>query len=365
MKLLFLPVTAILLIGMPDPAAGAIPEMPEGTKLVLDEDWSSGRIDPERWYSLRKQWGQGNAGVVPENLAIVKDTVAGASKNVLRCTANGDQYDGSIVGQRGMKKRVGGVLVSKQHFASGRFEVVLKIGDRENPKPQGMVPAIWTYGYRLVRVAEDLSDNFIAKQPLYHPYLQEWGKGMAFYWSEIDFPEFGKAGEYARPMYNTFLNKQKHSRTFDVHGAADGGYHTYTTEWRTHLVPIDGVKDSQVAEAEGFAWVQDKAIPYEKYWGAPLKKIGADQYAVYSGLSATHWIDGKYVGTNTELVPAMSGQLNLGVWLPEWAGAAPWRSMSISIASVKVWQYGDPGDVRGILTEDIRDSFDEAGQPLK
>ncbi len=137
MKSLFLPITALFLIEIPSPAAEAIPQMPAGTKLVLAEDWSGGKIDPKRWYALRKQWGQGNAGVVPENLAIVKDTVAGASKNVLRCTANGDQYDGQIVGQRGMKKRVGGVLVSKQHFASGRFEVVLKIGDRENPRPRG------------------------------------------------------------------------------------------------------------------------------------------------------------------------------------------------------------------------------------
>ena len=175
----------------------------------------------------------------------------------------------------------------------------------------------------------------------------------------------GKAGEYAKPMYNTFLNKQKHSTTFDVHGAADGDYHTYTTEWRTGLVPIKGVKDTQVAEVEGFYWVQDKAVPYEAYWGAPLKKLGPDNYAVYSGLSAKHWVDGKYVGENTKHVPAMTGQLNLGVWLPKWAGAAAWETSSISIASVKVWQYGDPGDVKGFLTEDIGNSFDIEGNPVR
>ena len=117
-----------------------------------------------------------------------------------------------------------------------------------------MVAAIWTYGYRLVKVDSDTPDDFNAEQPLYHPYLQEWGPAQAFYWSEIDFPEYGKGGEYGEPMYNTFLNKQKNSKTFDVHGAADGDYHTYTSEWRTGLVPIPEVKDSQVAEVEGFYW---------------------------------------------------------------------------------------------------------------
>lgn len=241
----------------------------------------------------------------------------------------------------------------------------MKIGSPDDPKPAGMVPAIWTYGYRMIKIDTNKPDEFHAKQPLYHPFLQEWGAGQAFYWSEIDFPEFGKAGDYATPMYNTFLNKQHHTTTFKADGAADGNYHTYTTEWRTGLVPIKGVKDSQVAESEGFYWVQDKAVPYDQYWGAPLKKIGPNNYSVCTGLSAKHWIDGKYIGENTKFVPATTGQLNLGVWLPQWAGPADWKTASISIASVKVWQYDDPGDVKGILTEDITNNFDSKGNRVK
>ena len=40
--------------------------LPPKAKLVLDEDWSSGKINPKRWYALRKKWGQNNFGVVPE-----------------------------------------------------------------------------------------------------------------------------------------------------------------------------------------------------------------------------------------------------------------------------------------------------------
>lgn len=345
-----------------------IPPLPSTAKLELEEDWSSGQIDPKRWYCLRKKWGQNNFGVVPENVNIVTDTVNGKKRFVLQCTANGDQYEGPITGEWNKKKRVGGVIVSKQHFASGRFEVVMKIGSLEQPRPAGMVPAIWTYGYRMVKIQTSKPNEFHRKHPLYHPYLQEWGPAQAFYWSEIDFPEFGKHGKYDKPMYNTFLNKQHHSKEIDVQGVADGRYHTYTTEWRTGLVPIDGVKDHQVAESphhKGFYWVQDKAIPYKKYWGSPLKKLGKDRYAVCSGISAKHWIDGKYIGENTKLVPSMTGQLNLGVWLPKWAGPANWKSQHVKFASVKVWQFNDPGDVKGVLTEDITNSFDKSGKRLK
>lgn len=338
-----------------------LPPLPEQANLALQEDWSSGEIDPARWYTLRKQWGSGNHGVVPENVSIVKE----GDVFVLQCKAHGDEYDGPITGQWNQKTRVGGVLVSKQQFASGRFEVRMKIGTPMEPHPAGCVPAIWTYGYRIIKVAPSVADSFVREQPIYHPFLQEWGKGNCFYWSEIDFPEFGKSGQFTTPMYNTFLNKKHQSQTFDARGAADGEWHTYTTEWRTHLVPIDGVRDSQVAEAEGFYWIQDPAIPYEGYWGNPLKKLGPNRYAVCAGKIAQHWIDGEFIGENTTFVPSMTGQLNLGVWLPEWAGPASWKTTSVRFGEIKVWQYDDPGDVKGIMTEDITNNFDRNGTPLK
>ena len=86
---------------------------------------------------------------------------------------------------------------------------------------------------------------------------------------------------------------------------------------------------------------------------------------MYCGEKAVHWIDGKKIGENTRFVPAMAAQLKLGIWLPKWGGPAPWETSRASFASVKVWQYDDPGDVRGVLTEDISDSFDSEGRPLR
>lgn len=345
----------------------------EGERLVLDERWSAGRIDPDRWYILRKQWGQGNHGVVPENVRIERDIVDGQEKHILVCEAHGDEYDGDVVGLWGRKQRVGGVIVSKQWFASGRFEIVMKIGADEpheggpdNPtKPLGAVPAIWTYGYRYVEVDKALMHEFVADQPLYNPHMPRYGIGTNEYWSEIDFPEFGKDGSFDKPMYNTFCQNRHDSRTFDVRGAADGQYHTYVTEWRTHLVPIAGVTDDQVIEHDGYFWIRDKAVPFEQYLGNPLKKRGDDDYLVYCGLRATHWVDGEKVGENKMFVPSMAAQLNVGVWMPNWAGPAPWATAKVRIASIKVWQYDDPGDVRGVLVDDLADNFDENGEPVK
>lgn len=58
----------------------------------------------------------------------------------------------------------------------------------------------------------------------------------------------------------------------------------------------------------------------------------------------------------------MAGQLNLGIWLPKWAGPAPWKTSRVSFASVQVWQYGDPGDVRNVLINDIPDNFEKDGR---
>lgn len=70
------------------------------------------------------------------------------------------------------------------------------------------------------------------------------------------------------------------------------------------------------------------------------------------------------VGENRPYVPAMAAQLNLGVWLPQWAGPALWETAEGWFAAVRVWQYGDPADVRGVLIDDIDDNFTASGRRL-
>lgn len=352
------------------PAPGPVPQQ---ARLVLVEDWSGGQIDPAKWYMPRKKWGGGNNGVTRDNVRLARDTVEGREQNVLVCEAHGDQYDGPVVGFGGHKTRVGGVIVSKGFFASGRFEVVMKVGSTEphpggpaDPRrPKGTVVAIWTYAYRYVSVPRDRMDEFVPAKPLYNPLMKRYGKGANEYWSELDFPELGKAGNFDVGMYNTFLQDRHQPNDYDVSAAIDGKYHTFTTEWHTKLEPMERVSDADVIESEGFWWVRNKSVPFEHYYGNPLKRLGPDRYAVYRGDRVDHWIDGKKEARNTKYVPAMAAQLTMGVWLPDWVGPAAWRVATMSVASVKVWQFDDEGDVRGVLKEDLADNFSGDGTPLR
>ena len=180
-------------------------------------------------------------------------------QKVLVCEAHGGHYDGPVIGLWGKKDRVGGVIVSKPFFASGRFEVVMKIGSRtpsnggpENPAhPRGCVPAIWTYGYRWVDGDAKRKDEFVSATPLYNPHMPAYGLAANEYWSELDFPEFGKGGDFRQALYNTFCQNRHDPNLFDAAIATDGRYHTFTTEWRTRLQPLDGITDQQVAKSFG------------------------------------------------------------------------------------------------------------------
>ena len=374
--LLFLmisPLAAAAIVAEPAKIGDPLPPPPATARLALSEDWSAGTIDPARWYTPRAKWGAGNHGVVPENVRVERDRVNGREQHVVVCHANGDRYDGPVVGFEGKRHRVGGVLVSKDFFASGRFEVVMKVGSADarpgcpvDPRrPKGSVPAIWTYAYRFVTVPKPRMREFVPEVPLYNPHMPRYGIGANEYWSELDFPEFGKAGEFDRAMYNTFCQNMHEPKFFDVAPAVDGGYHTYTTEWRTELKPIDGVTDAQVTEAEGYFWVKDKAVPFDRYYGNPLKRLGPDRYAAYAGARADHWLDGKKVAENTRFVPSMAAQLTMGVWLPDWAGPAEWSTATVSFAGARVWQYDDPGDADGVLTTDVPDNFATDGKPVR
>ena len=207
--ILFLALVPVLSLHAED---GGLPALPANARLVLQEDWSAGRIDPGKWYALSKKWGQGNNGVTPENVAIGRDRVNGVEQNVLVCEAHGDLYQGPVTGARGEKKRVGGVVATKQFFASGRYEVVMKVGGPAGAgagaQPQGAVPAIWTYAYLWAETSADKQSAFDAGAPLFNPLLKTKDAPATEYWSEIDFPELGRNGDFTHGGYNVFCQNR-------------------------------------------------------------------------------------------------------------------------------------------------------------
>jgi hypothetical protein len=353
-------------------AAAEVPALKEGAKLALEEDWSGG-IDLKKWYVMRRHWGNGHHGVLPENVRLEEERGDdGKVRMVLVCEAHGDRYDGPVKGLWNRGDRTGGVIVSKAFFASGRFEISMRVGGtdkleggpNEPTRPIGTIPAIWVYAGWNTRVKPELADNYVAENPLYQPYLQEWGRGNAFYWSELDFCELGKKGDFDHGLYNTFLHKKTDSRVLSVQ-VADGKFHTYTTEWRTTLLEMNDLRDDQAIEHGGRWWVRDLKVPFDSYWGNSLKKLGPNRYAVQQGLVAKHWIDGKFIGENTKFVPCIAAQLSLGVWLPDWAGPAPWKVSRVCFDRIRIWQYNDEGDVKGLLTSDQPNNIGKDGELMK
>ena len=341
--------------------ATEVPPLPARARLALSEDWSAGKVDATRWYVPRCVWGAGSNGVTPANVRVERDPLLG--RTVLICRAHGDRYDGPVTGDGGRKPRVGGMVVSRAFLASGRFEIEMRIGSpavspggpADPTRPSGCVPAVWTYAYRLVK-ARGTPESFDRGNPLYNPQMRKWGDASE-YWSELDFPEFGAKGDFSKGLYNTFLQNKHQSRVFETQPMADGRWHTLVTEWRTGLVPLPGIKDSQVVAAEGFHWVADTAVPFNSYLGNPLRRLGPNHYAVCAGLKAVHYLDGRKVGENPTFVPSMAAQLTLGVWFPEWAGPADWATTEVRFGRIQIWQFDDPGDVRGVLTRSLADNY--------
>lgn len=345
--------------------AGELSPPPRDGKLVFEEDWSSGRLDPSRWYAMRRHWGGGNHGVVPENVSVREETVPdGSKRHVLVCLARGDRYHGPVTGMWGKPARVGGVVATHAFFGSGRFEVSMRVGTK-TPLPKGMIPAIWIYAGQTFPVAPELADDYVPSQPLYQPYLQEWGRGIGFYTSELDFPELGKGGDYNHCLCNSFINKRSHIQTIPLAAPMDAEFHTWSVDWRTHLRELPGLRDDQVAEHLGYWWVRDLKVPFESYQGHPLKRLGPDRYAVHEGRIAVFALDGAIIGQSTTHVPSMPAQMTLGVWLPDWAGPADWETAEVAFGKVRIWQYGDPGDAPGILTKNQPDNFGPDGQPVR
>ena len=122
-------------------------------------------------------------------------------------------------------------------------------------------------------------------------------------------------------------------------------------------MPIAGLKNSQVVEYLGYHWIHDKAVPFQSYYGNPVRKLGADQYAVMSGPRAVHYLDGRKVGENIIYTPSMAAQLTLGVWLPGWGGSAPWKQSKASFASARIWTYQEDGDIHGVVINNITNNF--------
>lgn len=324
------------------------------------DDFSEG-LSPDRWFLLRKHWGKGNNGVVPELVKIEKDIVNGQEKNVVVLYGHGDHYKGDIKGVQKVKSttnpyipsesgtRVGSCLITKDYFASGTYEVVMKI--ENNPSPSGMCTSIWAFHYEehFAAKTDKSGTQLNPDDPQYQPRFKEGNSEDGYYStvnSEIDTPELGHGGDYTVGWYNTYVSEvdagAEYSK-FNMPNILDGEYHKYTFKWETELVETD-LTDSDVLPGSNYNYfyVANAASPHQ---GEPVTKKNDGKWYVHAGKCVTFLIDDKEVGANNKDISPVSARILIGVWFPNWSNPAPWEESTLKVSSVSFIPSNSDGDI--------------------
>jgi len=232
----------------PDPYPSPQPE--------LFDDFTDG-LDPQKWLIADKAWGGDNGGVIPANVEVVD--------GIVRLAAHGDNYTGDVVGHGGRTTRVGATIVTRDYYASGRYEVRARV-----PQTLGAASAFWSYHYIE-----------------YHPSQPEyWTEPNRIRNSEIDweFPTARDDGTQNDPVSFDYARANTWGGKFGGEGGnvslrpnigelvADGEFHTYAYEWHAGGDGRDPfvawfVDDVEVARYTGESFGQDN-VPHRasRFW---------------------------------------------------------------------------------------------------
>ncbi len=262
---------------------------------VFFDDFQGNKIDSSKWLVAFKQWGGdgANGGVLPQNVTVQNDKLV--------IEAYGDQYTGNVRGinkdysLRADGKRVGGAIATMDYFASGKYEVRMKVA------PQlGVASAIWTFHY----------EEFDEGDPMY----QNKPVGGSDYYAlnhEIDMEFPGRPGpahnnfSFDRGLFNTWVgeNDDEYTTEYAPLGQAidDGQFHTYRFDWHT---------------------------------GSSSEQKRVDFY-----------IDDVLIHTTTDHVPTLASRLWIGAWFPAtWAGTPNFDTETLELDWVRITPFEQEGD---------------------
>ena len=284
-------------------AAGVFAQAPyiAPTDDMFYDDFSSGIVDPAKWYAANKNWGgkdastgeDYNGGVVPANL--------GVRDGVLRCVAHGNLYEGDVAGiakngkPRADGKRVGACAVTREYYASGSYEIRARVAP-----VAGVCCTMWTFEY------EELYPG--------DPGFQ--GSGDYYVVNhEIDIEMPGRPGSahtgigYDYALCNTWVGENGNEYTSShvklPRRQDDGAFHVYRFDW--HTGGADG--GSNIAARVEF------------------------------------YVDGVLVGTNASHVPTRAARFWVGAWFPkDWAGTPDFDTAVFQVDWVRIVPFHEPND---------------------
>ncbi len=241
-----------------------------------------GGVDYDSWYIGKQAWGSsgdGNGGVIPENVNYTDD-------GVLVLTGNGDYYTSGDVRGVGSRKDgtlTGAAIISKFVTGPGRYESKVKILPR-----QGACNAMWTYAY-------DTATN------------------------------------------------GNHEIDIELPGGTKSGIITFENVLNTNYVTVDGNQSQDVNLAEatnGNTTVlndgQWHTFGFDWYTREPGETANLGEDASLG--KVVYYVDGKITAISDLFVPYYQARLWLGVWFPNnpgFMGSADFESDCMYIDWVK------------------------------
>lgn len=220
----------------------------DGVKLDYEhaffDDFSKG-VNPDSWYICKSAWGDGNGGVIPDNVMYTDDGILVLRGNGLYYSQTelvgiGDLTDG---------KNTGGVLISTFNVGPGHYESKFK------PLPRlGSCTAFWTFANKYVE-----GDN----ASLNHEIDIEMPGGAS-----MGVPSFKRildtnwTKENAKDSTDVILSEGTNGKVTNLN---DGNYHVFGFDWYTNpklvVYYIDGVItrisdiDSLIPTLTGKLWI--------------------------------------------------------------------------------------------------------------
>lgn len=231
-------------------------------------DKFSEALDAAVWEALDQVWGQPtitayqHGGVISDNVSV------SAGNLVLRSL--GDDYTGSLRGVNGFATRLGAVVKSKARFASGRYEVKMKVVQAPD---MGVLSAAWTYWYQ--QITETTDPEAYAKAIAAGNIDDE---GTITLNHEIDIEV--KGVDLGGTLYTNWIGEQtgEYSSNESTLEKAldDNAFHVYRYDWHTG-------SSTETARVE-------------------------------------YYIDDVLMYTSTTTVPYIAGYLYIGNWFAWWAG---------------------------------------------
>ena len=199
---------------------------------VFFDDFTGKKLRTALWNVADRKWGENiklgtHGGVVPDNVFLEDGHL------VIR--ALGDLYTGKVKGH-GQNTKIGGVIHTKEKFASGSYEVRAKIC----PKP-GALSAFWTYYYENDNFNHEIDFEFPGhNQPPFTPADSDHEWGLMSNWRGVSDSLHLTADKY-----------------FGNH--TDGNYHLYRFEWHT----------GSSTEKPRIQWYFDNKLMHESFTHIP------------------------------------------------------------------------------------------------